>query len=253
MALKSLSDIDENLLKRIVNAITKALGPDMRDFQETYPTDTQNGYGLQRGNFINTNLRSLEKDIPDLILKDFSRGPWEGRLLLLRNLKITMSIMTRSTFKSITSQVRDWPHYLKTILSIENSGIKSAYDEPSLFNHFSENTQFPRDVYKKDYESITGVESEEISQFTHVVIVYEFDSGEIINMEALLLTPEFKISESRSLMEMVETDFAHLTAETFPADEIQPDAHSLVKIKNKDQIVKIINVKSDSKDDEGGK
>ena len=68
---------NEDLLSKLTDAITKAVGVDTKFYLECNPDETHNTIRLLRGDKINSNLRSMVAS-DSVELKAIRRGSWEG-------------------------------------------------------------------------------------------------------------------------------------------------------------------------------
>lgn len=144
-----------DLFEKIVWAVGKGVGPDMREYCANNLDETHNALKLIRSDKINTNLRVLVKKSETLELKSFKRCSWDGRVLIDRVNKITITICTRQTFEAISKKKdRTRPHYQMSIAYIENANLKSKYEPSSLFPGIS--LSFSKEEYLLDYQEIMG-------------------------------------------------------------------------------------------------
>ena len=91
--------INDDLLRKIVYCIEKAIGDDLQQYLRENHRETNNAIILLRGDNINTNLRThVVKDDIDLV--PFQRHGWSGRMVIDRKEHITYSIMTEGTLFS---------------------------------------------------------------------------------------------------------------------------------------------------------
>ena len=81
----------DSLLRNIVWAINKGIGDDVREYLSETHKETNNAIILMRGDNINTNLRNFV--VSDTVeLKKFRRSAWQGRILIDRENKFTITI-----------------------------------------------------------------------------------------------------------------------------------------------------------------
>ena len=75
--------INDDLLRKIVYCIEKAIGDDLQQYLRENHRETNNAIILLRGDNINTNLRThVVKDDIDLV--PFQRYGWSGRMVIDR-------------------------------------------------------------------------------------------------------------------------------------------------------------------------
>ena len=112
--------INDDLLRKIVYCIEKAIGDDLQQYLRENHRETNNAIILLRGDNINTNLRThVVKDDIDLV--PFQRYGWSGRMVIDRKEHITYSIMTEGTLSGVPKKKnRENPHYLQSVLYVEN-------------------------------------------------------------------------------------------------------------------------------------
>ena len=92
--------INDDLLRKIVYCIEKAIGDDLQQYLRENHRETNNAIILLRGDNINTNLRThVVKDDIDLV--PFQRYGWSGRMVIDRKEHITYSIMTEGTLSGV--------------------------------------------------------------------------------------------------------------------------------------------------------
>ena len=107
--------INDDLLRKIVYCIEKAIGDDLQQYLRENHRETNNAIILLRGDNINTNLRThVVKDDIDLV--PFQRYGWSGRMVIDRKEHITYSIMTEGTLSGVPKKKnRENPHYLQSV------------------------------------------------------------------------------------------------------------------------------------------
>lgn len=225
---------NEMLLRKIVKAIEKGVGEDIREYLMSTDKATNNAVRMLRSDNINTNLRdSVVSDTVELHY--FNRSAWTGCLLIDREHKATYTICARQTLEAIPKKKnRQIPHYLQTILHIQNGEVEATQHQmsladfmPELFTHFSD------EEFRDDYLKIMEEEISFGDGYTHLVIAYETERQVITSIAVKLLDPDFQTAQEYSLMEMLKPDFSDLTASVDSQDKAQPkkDSHSLVSVK----------------------
>jgi hypothetical protein len=222
---------DEMMVRRTVRAIQKAIEEDVPDFCRENHMETMNSVRYVRGDKINDNLRNHVVS-EDTILISFKRYSWDGRMLIDQKNCITYTITTQQNLAAIPKKKnRSCPHFLQSILAIENSDLHGRYEQMALFPM----EQFEDDVLKEDYKKIvSGVLSLD-SGYHHYVVAYAFEKNELLDVKMLLLDKGFNTVSEISLNEFIKPDFAKLTAEQSENSEqaIKPAkaAKDLVAIK----------------------
>ena len=217
---------NETMLRQIVWAVEKGIGPDVREFMQSNDMVTYNSLRIIRSDKINTNLRSAFAVGP-VELKCFNRYGWTGALLIDRENLVTFTICTERTLREIPlKKDRNIPHYLQTILYVQNASVKGAQMSMPEVEQLS---LFSDDVYQEDYKRIMDDDVSFDDGYTHYCVTYDAVQGEIQFITLRLLDRNFRNAEVYSLNEYLLPDFSDLTAE----DE-QPqnkDARSLVSVK----------------------
>lgn len=218
---------NEDLLSKLTDAITKAVGVDTKFYLECNPDETHNTIRLLRGDKINSNLRSMVAS-DSVELKAIRRGSWEGRILIDRVNKTIITIYTKKTFDAIVKKAnRDWPHYVMTMAHITNSDI-----EPQMQNLFgTSEPRFSDEKYQKDYDDIMGGEVGPNDGYTYLVVLYEAKDCVVTHITCNLLAKDASIAEEYDLDKFLKPDFIELTSEVEEKPSTNPDVRSLVKVK----------------------
>lgn len=216
-------------LKLIVKAIQKGVGEDVREYKNTTNKATDNAVPFMRADNINTNLRdSVASD--SLELKSFKRCSWTGCLLIDRLNKRTITICSKQTLERIPRKTdRRIPHYLQTILHIQNSDVEYVSEQPDLFYYPSEN-QFSEEEYRLDYAEIMEDEIAFGDGYVHWVVVYEATHYTVNSIAMKKLDQYFRTAQEIKLENLLSPDFRDLTMESSHSDQPK-DAHALVSVK----------------------
>ena len=115
----------ESLLRNVVWAISKGIGDDIREYLAENDNETNNALVQLRGDKINTNLRNFVTS-DTVELKRFHRSAWQGRILIDRENKFTITICTKQTLDAISrKRNRRIPHYLMSILHVLNGDLEA--------------------------------------------------------------------------------------------------------------------------------
>lgn len=224
-------------LRLIVNALAKAIGPDIRSYFTGNNMDTNNAIILLRGDFINTNLRDMVADISDSFeLKHFKRFMWTGSLLIDRKHKLIITISARSTLNRIKNvKGRKNPHYLQTMCHELNGDLEAECKQITLadMDGVDFDPPFADEVYEDDFDDIMDAAISQGDGYRHCVIAYEAERLEIKSLSLLFLDSNLNVVREISLMNLLQPDFGTLTAEIAPVEEApqKKDAHSLVKVR----------------------
>ena len=223
----------EPLLRLIVKAVEKGVGEDIRDYLTSTDKATNNAVRLMRADNINTNLR--DSVVSDTIeLKYFNRSAWVGCLLIDRQHCLTFTICTKQTLESIPKKPnRHIPHYLQTILYVQNSEVEAQYKQSTLFDGMPEEVnQFSNEEYQRDYENIMDDDLSFGDKYQHWVVVYEASHLSVTSISLMLLDKDFQTAQEIKLDNLLKPDFSELTT-TEATSLPKQDAHSLVTVKPK--------------------
>lgn len=224
--------INDDLLRKIVYCIEKAIGDDLRQYLRENYRETNNAVILLRGDNINTNLRThvVKGDI-DLV--PFQRRGWSGRMVIDRKEHITYSIMTEGTLSDVLKKKnRVNPHYLQSVLYVENRDC-IAKERQMTLEDFGV-TIFDTDVLEHDFEKISQGMINAEEDYKHYIIAYQAEDGEIKDIKLRFLDKDFNIVDEEPLEQYIKPDFARLTdiGPSKDTDEIaKVDKKSLVTLK----------------------
>lgn len=223
----SVTDFD---LRRIVQAIEKAIGEDIpRQLRENH-LETNNYVALMRGDFINDNLRNyaLEEGVE---LLPFQRFGWKGRLIVDRKNRITLSVTTQNNLCAIPRKQRSRPHYTMSLLKMQNGELEGACVQETLYPM----DPFPDEVLEADYQDIVAGVLEPDEGYLHYFVAYEADRDELVDIKLVLMDPYFNVVEERSLNHLIKPDFTRLTdspAAEATAEQVHTEAtRKLSKLK----------------------
>lgn len=209
--------INENLMRRIVRAIDKAIADDVPQYLREQHKETNNAAIQLRGDCINDNLRNLVIG-GNIEFVPFKRYVWEGRMIVDRADKITYTITTQKTLRAVPRKQRNKPHFLQTILYKENGGYEAPIKQMTLMDLFP----FEEDVLEDDYNSIVGDLIDSAEGYRHYIIAYEAEKSELRDIQLEFLDKDFNIIAAASLNEYIKPDFARLT-DVEPVDEVLED------------------------------
>ena len=223
----------ESLLRLIVKAVEKGVGEDIKEYLRSNNKATYNAVPFMRGDNINTNLRdSVVSDTVEL--KYFKRSAWTGCLLIDRQHKTTYTICTKQTLEMIPKKKdRRIPHYLQSILYVQNSGVEAACYQMSLGDCFPEEVPgFSEEEFRNDYDNIMEEEVSFDDGYTHLVVVYEAEHFSITSIAVKLLDPDFRTAQEYSLEDLLKPDFSELTIPETGDQAQKKDSHNLVSVKS---------------------
>lgn len=217
--------VNEDLLRKIVYCIDKAIGDDVQQHLREYHLETNNAIMFLRGDYINSNLKThVVKDEVDLV--PFKRYGWSGRLVIDRKNHITYSIMTEGTLALIPKKKnRETPHYLQSVLFVENQDCIAKEKQMTLEDYGI--TIFDNTVLEQDYAKISQGLIDMEEGYKHYVIAYNAEHGEIKDIKLKFFDKDFNIVDVKSLMNFIRPDFAKLTE----ADDIEKNVAGTTKDK----------------------
>ena len=235
---RSESIIENQMLNRkIVYAINKAITQDAPQDMRENRLETNNRHIFAPGDHINDNLRKhVVKDDIDLIA--FNRYAWEGRILADRGNRVTYTISTHQTLKTVIKKHRNRPHYLMTLLYAENGDCEGSSKQMTLgdISPDFKMDAFDAEVLEEDFDKIMQGSISRIDGYKHYIVAYTAEHHTIMKIELLLLDKNFAVVDQLDLIEYVTPDFASLTEnqyeETEDLEETEQEAKpSLLKLR----------------------
>lgn len=208
-------ELNEKLLRRMVHSINKAVSYDIPKYLREHHKETNNAVIHLRGDYINDNLRNYA--ITDEIkLISFKRSSWQGRILVDEKNKITYSITTKNNLKCIPRKKdRQKPHFLQSILAIENSNCEAQYVQQTLFPIET----FDNEILENDYNDIFSNLINPSEGYIHYVISYDSKNSELLDVKLEVLDRSFNVVYEKSLNGFIEPDYANLTEPNVAASE----------------------------------
>ena len=225
------------LIREVVYSINAAVTIDVPQELRENRLETNNRIRFSYGDHINENLRNHAVDGEKVELISFNRYAWDGRILADHENRITYTICTELTLKAVARKHGTNPHYLKSILFVENSEYEGVPKQMSLADLYPDFVPFSQEELEEDYDKIMQGQINKLDGYTHYVIVYKVERSSISSIRLVLLDKDVAEVESVSLMEFIEPDFGALTqpdfnAGTVAAEEEQPEEKSsLVKVR----------------------
>ena len=223
--------INENLTRRIVRSIEKAIVDDVPEYLREHHKETNNAIIQLRGDCINDNLRKLVVG-GDIELVSFKRYVWQGRLIVDRSEKITYTITTQKTLHAVPRKRRNKPHFLQTLLYMENGGYEAPVKQMTLMDFFP----FEEEDLENDYNSIVAGLVDPAEGYRHYVIAYDAEGSELKDVQVEFLDKDFNTIATASLNEYIKPDFSRLTdvehVDEVLEDETDGESKGLVAIKS---------------------
>lgn len=223
---------NERLERMLVWAINKAVADDIPQLFSEHPLDTHNFLGHFRGDCINTNLR-LGVTSENIIVLPFQRSGYAGRLVIDQTNKISYSITTDQNLRSIPRKKgRKTPHFLQTILGVENS----AYESECKQLEFMPTSLFDEETLREDFESIIANLFSPNEGYVHYIITYIPGRSGLLDVQLLFLDKDFDMIDAQSLNEFIAPDYAELTAsqdipDTSVDTTTEPNVRSIIGVK----------------------
>lgn len=222
---------NKDLERRLVWAINKAVSDDIPQMLGEHQLDTHNFLGHFRGDCINTNLR-LGVIPENIILLPLHRGGYVGRLVIDHTAKITYSITTEQNLRLIPKKKgRRTPHFLQTLLGIENANYESECKQLT----FMPMSSFDHNTLQEDFDSIIADIFSPSEGYVHYIIAYTPSKSGLLDVQLLFLDKDFDVIDSESLSEFITPDYAELTMSQDSLDTFDvipvPDVQSLIGLK----------------------
>lgn len=216
---------DENILRRIVCAIDKAIADDIPQYLQEHHKETNNAIMQLRGDCINDNLRSFVVT-DDVKLIPFKRYSWHGRLLVDHRNKITYSITTQNNLHAIPKKKdRTRPHFLQSMLAKENGSYEGQYVQETLFPM----EMFDDETLENDYNDIIAGMLNPSEGYRHYVISYNAVNDELLDVKLEFLDKHFSTIAEASLNSYINPDFARLTNLGLETVDVSADSHENVR------------------------
>lgn len=200
-------EIDDALLIAIVRAIEKAVSEDTPNQLRDLSLETNNYIAFIRGDFINQNLRGFAVQ-EGALLHAFRRYGWNGRLLISRESRLTISITTENNLGIIPRKIRQRPYFMQSLLHRMNGDLHGRFEQARLFD----TDPFDDEVYAKDFDDIINGAFDPEDGYRHCVIAYRTSGNELVDIKLVVLDPWFNVVTEQSLTDYMKPDFALLTA-----------------------------------------
>ena len=217
---RSESIIDNQVLNRkIVYAINKAISDDVPQEIRENRLETNNRHIFAAGDYINDNLRKhVVKDEVELLA--FNRYAWEGRILIDRANRVTYTISTHQTLRTIIRKNRNRPHYLQSILYAENSDCEGSPKQLSIGDLYPDfiGSSFDAEELEEDYDKIMQGSISKADGYKHYIIVYTSDHHTISDIEMLLLDKDFAEVDKISLIGICKSRFCFFNRKRIRCD-----------------------------------
>ena len=203
---------NQMIIRKIVYAINKAITQDAPQDMRENRLETNNRHIFALGDHINDNLRKyVVKDDVNLIA--FKRYAWEGRLLADRENRVTYAIFSHQTLKTVIKKQRHRPHYLMTLLYVENGDCEGSPKQMTLgeISPDFKMDAFDEEVLEEDFDTIMQGSISRKDGYKHYIVAYTAEHHAIMKIELLFLDKDFVVVDKLDLIEYVTPDFASLT------------------------------------------
>jgi len=226
--MEMMTDNTKSILYSIGRAIEKGIGEDIRSYKENNNNAINNALPFVRGDFIITNIRN-NVNSESVDIKYFRRQSWTVCIIIDRKDKRTYSICSRKNLERIANNTyRKSPHYLQTLINIENKAEKANNKQISIFDiDPTLKSQFADEEYENDFALIMEEALCKGDNCRHWVVVYEAERDQLIALSAVLLDGSFGVVDDVTLIDMIKPDFGSLTS----VEKNVKDTNSLVSVK----------------------
>ena len=222
--------ICDDLVRRMVRAIDKAIAEDIPQYLRENHKETNNAIIQLRGDFINDNLRNMVVG-DNIEMLPIKRYLWQGRIVVDRKEKITYTITTQSTLSSIPKKQRNKPHFLQSVLFVENGGYEAIVKQMTLMDMFP----FEAEDLENDYDTIVEGLLDPSEGYTHYIIAYSAESSILKDIKIVFLDKDFNIIAEASLNDYIKVDFSRITAnmpDEYADNQSVEETKSLLKVKS---------------------
>ena len=187
--------------------------------------------GHFRGDCINTNLR-LGITAENIIVLPFRRSGYAGRLVIDQTQNQLFHYHRPEPALNSPKKGRKTPHFLQTILGIENS----AYESECKQLEFMLASLFDEETLREDFESIIANLFSPNEGYVHYIITYISGRSGLPDVQLLFLDKDFDVIDAQSLNEFIAPDYAELTAsqdipDTSVDTTAEPNVRSIIGVK----------------------
>lgn len=229
--IDKISDNLKTVMIKIGRAIEKAVGEDIRNYITTNENVTNNAMPFLRGDYIHTNIKKIFEN-REVEIKFFNRSFWRGIVLIDRKEQVSISVCSQNTLDRISQNVnRKSPHYMQTILNVENKKEIAPVKQMSISDFASSfSCGFSYEDYEKDFFTIMEEAPCVFENYRHWVISYAVEHYHLTKLSAILFDQSFNAVQEISLLEALKPDFGELTANVIKSEK-QDDVHNLVSVK----------------------
>lgn len=224
----------EETVRLITLAVYRAITQRFPLFCQENHLETNNYRWLARGDVINQCLREILM-VEGVSLHAFRRHGWDGRLIIDQGHHISYNVISQDSLDRVmkTLTKRNWPHYVQTMLFVENADYDGMYMQECMFEA---EDAFTSDTYDQDFNLILSGMIENPELWDHYIIVYKANGNELKEIKLVFLNKDFiEITEGIDLMAYAKPDLSTLTAKVKESTKVKKStaerAKSLTKLK----------------------
>lgn len=102
---------------------------------------------------------------------------------------------------------RQTPHYLQSILAVQNQKCKDPYEQLTLMD----TRPFDYKTFEDDYNEIMFTSADGLKEFTHYIVAYTVSSNGLLDINLILFDSNFNKIGERSLNSFITPDYGKLT------------------------------------------
>jgi hypothetical protein len=170
--------------------------------------------------------------LENVTILPFQRSGYAGRLVIDHTNKISYSITTEQNLRSIPKKKgRRTPHFLQTLLGIENAGYESECKQLSIMPM----NLFDKETLQEDFESIVASIFAPDEGYVHYIVTYIPSKSGLLDVRLLFLDKDFDVIDFECLNEFIAPDYAELTdSRSIPDTSTatpDPNVRSLIGLK----------------------
>ena len=177
--------VPENLKRRLVACVRKALHDDLPRYLMEFNPDTKNAVPRFIIDQINTNIRN-DLACENVIIHEFKRPyGWTGKIIIDKQNCMTYNISREKRISQIRKEKRSQPNYLQTLVSVLNKEYEAPVKQMTLFNEGT--FSFDIEILENDYDSIFCGCLASNAGFIHCTIVYDTIQGDLSDIKILFL------------------------------------------------------------------
>lgn len=183
-------DIDEGVLKAVVESISEGIGIDFIDTRKQLNTYTTNSSPTLIWDLINSNLKKkLGQDYACLYVSKKKRGIWEFLLIVDKKSKKIITVMRENRLKQLTKHpFKNKKHYAAALALLLNSGLRSR--QTKLIN-MPINPDDNIYLQELSQDLCSEIEQSMLAESLYCILSFKTASGVITSYNANYLTKKF--------------------------------------------------------------